>query len=225
MRRVWLVGLALSLLAAGCGPSAEQKQEQAAKEAAQAAKDAAKDAGQAAQGGAQQAAKGLEQMAKGLEALAGAAAGGDVKPVDPVSFREFIALFPDLDGWEKEKPTGERMSSPVAFSTAEVRYKKGDASIQIKMMDSGFNQLLLTPYAMFLTSGYEKETTDGYEKSTKVNNQPGWEKWNGSSKNGELNALVGKRFLMTIEGNDIADTKVLHEVAGKIDMNKLAALK
>jgi len=225
MRRVWLVGLALSLMAAGCGQSAEQKQEQAAKEAAKEAAKAGQPAAQGSEPAAQQAAKGLEQMAKGLEAMAGAAAGGDTKPVAPVSFREFIALFPDLDGWEKEKPTGERMSSPVPFSTAEVRYKKGDASIEIKLMDSGFNQFLLTPYAMFLTAGYEKETSDGYEKSAKVNNQPGWEKWNVSSKNGELNALVGKRFLMTIEGNDIADTKILHEVAGKIDMSKLAALK
>src|SRR5207248_1388696 len=143
---------------------------------------------------AQQAAKGLEQMARGLGALTGA--GGDTKPVDPVSFREFMALFPDLDGWQKAKPTGEHMTSPVSFSTAEVHYTKGDASVTVKMMDSGFNQLLLMPYTMFLTAGYEKETSDGYEKSTKVNGQPGWEKWNGSSKNGELNALVGNRFLL-----------------------------
>jgi hypothetical protein len=227
MRRVLLIGIAVGIAIAGCGKSAEQqRQEEAAKQTAQAAQQTAQAAQQAAQGSqqaAQQAAKGLEQMAKGLEAMAGAAADG--KTVEPVSFREFIALFPDLDGWEKAKPTGERMSSPVPFSTAEVRYTKGDSSIEIKVMDSGFNQLLLTPYAMFLTAGYEKETSNGYEKSAKVNNQPGWEKWNSESKNGELNALVGKRFLMTIEGNGIADTKVLHEVAGKLDMNKLAALK
>jgi hypothetical protein len=220
---MWLVGLVLVVaVAGGCGKSEEQKQqEEAAKKAAEAAQAAA----QAAQSGTQAAAKGLEAMAKGLEAMAAGAAGGDTKPVEPVSFREFIALFPDLDGWEKAKPTGEKMTSPVSYSTAEVRYTKGDESLEIKVVDSGFNQLLLTPYAMFLTSGYEKETTDGYEKSTKVRDQPGWEKWNSSSKSGEVNALVGKRFLVTIEGRGIADAKVLHEVAGKIDMNKLAALK
>ena len=41
---------------------------------------------------------------------------------------------------------------------------------------------------------------------------------------GELNALVGKRFLVTIEGR-VGDVKALHEVAGRIDMGKLAALK
>jgi hypothetical protein len=219
MRRALLIGIGAAVLVAACGESADEKAAKQQAEAAKQSEQVAKSTGQAAE----QAAKGLEAMAKGLEAMAGGASG--VKSADPVSFRDLMALFPDLDGWEKAKPTGERMSSPVSFSTAEVRYTKGDASLELKMVDSGFNQLLLTPYAMFLTAGYEKETADGYEKSTKVNDQPGWEKWNSESKNGELNALVGKRFLLTIEGNGIADTKVLHEVAGKIDMGKLASLK
>jgi hypothetical protein len=214
MKRAGITAVVAAIVAlgatAGCGKSKEEK--------------AAEQTAQAAEKGAAEAAKGLEQMAKGLGAMA---SGGtsDAKPVDPVSFRDMQAFFPDLDGWEKGKPTGERMSAPFSYSQAEVTYTKGDSRIQLKMIDSGFNQLLLTPYAMFLTAGYEKETADGYEKSTKVNEQPGWEKWDSSSKDGELNALVGKRFLVQIEGNQIDDTKVLHAVAGKIDMAKLAALK
>jgi hypothetical protein len=198
-----------------CGKSETEKQlEEAAKQADQTAKTAEK--------ASEQAAKGLEQMAKGLEAMA---SGGNQKAVDPVSFRDLQAIFPELDGWTKEKPTGERMSSPFAYSQAEVRYTKGESNVALKIVDSGFNQLLLTPYAMFLQAGYEKETSSGYEKSVQVANQPGWEKWNTEGKDGELNALVGKRFLVTIEGNQIADTKVLHDIAGRMDMNKLAALK
>jgi hypothetical protein len=218
MKRI-AIAAAVMVMAAGCGKSKEEKRaEEAQKQAVQTAAQTAQTTQQAAQ----QAANGLAAMAKGLEAAAG---GGDTKAVDPVSFRDMMALFPDLDGWEKQKPTGERMTSPMPFSTAEVRYTKGDASLTIKMVDSGFNQLLLMPYAMFLTAGYEKETSDGYEKSTKVGNEPGWEKWSSAGKNGELNALVGKRFVVTIEGSGIEDTKVLHETAGKIDMAKLAALK
>jgi hypothetical protein len=210
MKRVLIVGLGLALAVAACGQSKEEKQ--------------AQQAAQTAQSAAGEAAKGFEQMAKGLEAMAGAAKS-DQKAVDPVSFRDLIAMMPDLEGWEKQKPTGEKMTSPFAYSTAEADYTKGDARIQVKMTDSGFNQLLLTPYAMFLATGYEKETSDGYEKSTTVNGQPGWEKWDSSSKDGELNALVGKRFLVQIEGRQVDDTKVLHAVANKIDMGKLAALK
>jgi hypothetical protein len=203
-------------LTIGCG----NKQEEEARAKAEQAQETARTAEQAAG----QAAAGLEQMAKGLEALAGGGTGG-AKPVDPVSFRDLITLLPEVEGWERQKPTGERMTSPVSFSEAEARYTKGDASIEVKIIDSGFNQLLLTPYAMFLATGYERETSEGHEKSTTVNGQPGWEKWSSESKDGEVNALVGKRFLVTIEGNSIDDVKTLHEVAGKLDMEKLASLK
>lgn len=216
MRRMGVLALAGVLAAGACGKSSEEKKQE--KQTEQAAKTA--------ESGAAEAAKGLEQMAKGLEAMAGGGGGGDdVKPVEPVSFRDMQALFPDFEGWTKGKPTGEKMSSPFKYSQAEVEYTKGDSSISLKAVDSGFNQLLLTPYAMFLTAGYEKETSDGYEKSTKVNGQPGWEKWNSGGKDGELNALVGKRFLIQIEGHQIDDTKPLHDLAGRIDMTKFSALK
>ena len=205
-------------LTLACG-SKEDKEAEPARKQAQAAETA-----QTAEQAAEQAAKGLEQMARGLEAAVGGGSGS-TKAVDPVSFRDLIALMPELDGWEKQKPTGERMTSPVSFSQAEARYTKGDASLEVKIIDSGFNQLLLTPYAMFLTAGYERETSEGYEKSTQVNGQPGWEKWNTESKDGELNALVGKRFLVTIDGNGIDNVSQLHDVAKKMDMGKLASLK
>ena len=221
MKHVGIIAVAVVMAVAGCGKSGQEKQaEEAQKQAAQSIEQAAHTTGQAAQ----QAASGLEQMAKGLAAATGGATG-DMKPVDPVSFHDMQAFFPSVEGWQKAKPTGEKMSSPFSYSQAEVKYTKGESQIDVKMIDSGFNQLLLTPYAMFLTAGYEKETADGYEKSTKVNGQPGWEKWDGSSKDGELNALVGKRFLVQIEGRRIDDTKVLHDLAGKIDMAKLSALK
>jgi hypothetical protein len=223
MQRCAVVGLAIALATAGCGPSEQQRQaEQSKQEAAKAAEQAAK----ATEKGATEAAKGIEQMAKGLEALAsGAAAAGNIKPVDPVSFHDLQTLFPELDGWEKEKPTGERMTAPFAYSQAEVRYKKGESRLDVKIVDSGFNQLLLTPFAMMMQAGYEKETSNGYEKATTVGGQPGWEKWNTEGKDGEVTAFVGKRFLLTVNGRNVEDIKALHAVVGKVDLNKLANMK
>jgi hypothetical protein len=222
MQRLAVLTLAMALCAAAaCGGSERQQQQEAAQQAAKAVEQAAK----ATESGAAQAAKGLEQMAKGLESMVGGAGGGDVKPVDPVSFKELQTLFPDLDGWEKAKPTGERMTAPFAFSQAEVRYNKGDSRLEIKIVDSGFNQLLFTPFAMFMQAGYEKETSSGYEKSTTVGGQPGWEKWNTEGKDGEVNAFVGKRYILTVEGRNVDDIKVLHDVVGKLDLARLAAMK
>jgi len=208
MQRSMVVAvLTMLVLAAACGKTEIEKRTE----------DAAK--------GAEQAAKGLEQMAKGLEALTGGGTGADLKAVEPVSFRDLQTAFGDLDGWEKGKPTGERMSSPVSFSQAEVSYTKGDSRIQAKIVDSGFNQILLAPFALFLTAGYEKETATGYEKSIAVAGYPGWEQWNQEGKDGSLNAVVNKRFLVSFEGNGIDSTAVLHELAGRTDLGKLAAMK
>ena len=93
---------------------------------------------------------------------------GNGEPVTPVSFKQLQSVFPTLPGWTRGKPTGEQMTSPVAFSQAEIRYTKGDGRIELKIIDSGFHQLLLAPYTVFLTSRYERQTENGYEKSTKV---------------------------------------------------------
>ena len=207
-----LVCVAACAAVVACGrPPEEKKVEEVKKSAEQVQKSA------------DQMAKGLEDMAKGLSALA----GGDPnqKPVDPVGFRDLQAAFGDLAGWQRGKATGERMTSPVNYSVAKVTYTKGDARIEEEISDSAFNQMLLVPFSMFLTTGYEKETEDGYEKSAKVGEHPGFEKWNKSQKSGELTAIVNKRFIVQVNGHEISDPKMLQDAMASIDLKKLASLK
>lgn len=221
MKPYWYAALIVvtSLSLVGCGKSAEEK---AAEDLQKSAEQMQKNAGDM-QKGAEDMAKGFEAMAKGLAG----ATGGDpnAKPVEPVSFRELQTVMPTVSGWEKGSPTGEKMSSPFSFSQASITYKKGDARIEQKIMDSGFNQLLFTPFTMFMSAGYEKETQDGYEKSVNVAGNPGWEKWDKTSRSGELNVVVGKRFLVQVEGHDLDDVKALHTVLDQTDLSKLASLK
>lgn len=216
---VALTTMVAAMCAAGCGASPEEQQ---AAQLEKAAEEMQKSAGNMAKG-AEGMAQSLENMAKGF----GAMAGGDpnAKPVDPVSFRDLQTVLPDVSGWEKGKPTGERMTMPVNFSRAEVQYTKGDASIEVSIVDSALNQLLVAPYAMFLTTGYEKETERGYEKSTKIGGYPGWEKWNTEGKDGELNAIVSQRFIVQVQGRNVDDIKALHAVMNAVDFGKLAAMK
>jgi len=195
-----------------CGPPPEQKKVEEVKKASD-----------SVQKGADQMAKGLQDMAKGLSGLAGT--DPNQKPVDPVSFRDLQSAFGDLSGWEKGKPTGERMTAPVNYSVAKVTYTKGDARIEEEISDSAFNQMLLVPFSMFLTTGYEKETEDGYEKSTKVGDFPGFEKWDKGSKRGELTAIVNKRFIVQVTGHGIPDQKMVQDAMASIDLKKLASLK
>jgi hypothetical protein len=213
MRRfLAIVCTAAALAVAACGQPPEEKKV-----------DEVKKGAEQVQKSADQMAKGLQDMAKGLQGLA----GGDPnqKPVDPVSFRDLQAAFGDISGWEKGKPTGERMTSPVNYSVAKVTYTKGDARIEEEISDSAFNQMLLIPFSMFLTTGYEKETDDGYEKSAKIGDFPGFEKWNSRGKSGELTAIVNKRFIVQVNGHGIPEAKVLQDAMTSIDMKKLASLK
>ena len=155
--------------------------------------------------------------------MASALGGG--KTVEPVSFQSLQAALPQVGGWEMGKSKGERMTSPVPFSQAEVRYNKGDADIEVKIIDTGYAQLLVAPWTMMMAMGYSKESSEGYEKATTVGGNPAFEKWNTDSKRGELTVFVGKRFLLTVEGNGLADTKPLRDVVGQMDLGKLSGLK
>src|SRR5512139_2248941 len=172
MRRAIICGLALALAGSvACGKSETEKQlEEAAKQAEAAAKQmeqAADQMGKAAEGAGGDMQKASEDFGKAMAGFASAMAGGDGKTVDVVSFRDLQVALPTVPGWTMEgKAKGEKMTSPVPFSQTEARYTKGDASMEVKVVDSGFSQMLVAPWAMFLTAGYEKETDEGYEKST-----------------------------------------------------------
>jgi hypothetical protein len=215
MRRFAIYGL-IGVLVAGstaCGGKTED-----AKQPAAAAEEAARAV---AKGGDAEVAKGMQEFAKAMEQMQ---QSPDGTTYEPVSFKALQGFFPDMPGWEKEAPTGETMTSPVRFSQAESAYTKDDARIEIKIVDTAMSKMLTMPYQMFLMSGYQKETDTGYEKAAKVGGIPGWEKWDSVAKRAELGAIVGQRFIVTLEGSE-TDVKTVQGFAAKVDFGKLAGLK
>jgi hypothetical protein len=210
----------VSVVLAACAGAPEPKPAEDVKKAADQMQKGADNMAKGAEGMA----KGFEDLAKGLSAMA---SGGDpnAKPVEPLSIDSLKSVLPELSGWERSKPTGERMTAPVNYAEAEVRFTKGDSQVTAKIVDSALNQMLVAPFAMFLAAGYEKETERGYEKGVKVGDYPGWEKWDSESKDGELNAIVNKRFIVQIEGRQIDNVKILHNVMDSTDLKKLADFK
>jgi hypothetical protein len=187
-------------------------------------KEEAKPAEQAAQQAAstpQDLAKGMKQFGNAMQQLQKGPNGENVEPVD---FTALQALLPDVSGWEKEKPKGESMTAPVKFSQAETAYTKDEARIEVKIVDTAMSQMLTMPYQMFLMTGYSTKTDTGYEKATKVAGQPGWEKWDSEAKRAEVGLIVGKRFMVNVEGSN-TDVKTVQDVISKIDLSKLASLK
>jgi hypothetical protein len=210
----------VALAGAACGQSREEQQ---AEQQQKAAEQVQKGAGDAVAKGAEDIGKGVADLASGLSA----AFGGDssVKAVDPVSFKELLTVLPDLPGWERGKPTGERMTAPVNYAEASVVLKKGDAEVTTKITDSALNQILVAPFAVMLAGNFERESTEGYEKSIKIGDAPGFEKWNTESKSGDLMVVINKRFIVEVEGRGIDDAQVLRAVLDRVDLKKLASMQ
>ena len=225
MRQILSVMLVAALFTAACGKSEAQKQaEQAAENLKKAAEDMAKAAEKQ---GTATAAQGANDMAKAMQGMAAALSGtgADGKPIEPVAFQTLQTHLPKVSGWEMDEPEGERMNMPVAFSQIETTYKKGEARINAKIVDTGFAQMLMAPWSMMLASGYSRETSSGYEKATSLSGNPAIEKWDKGAKNGELDVLVGKRFMVSLEGHDIDDMKQLQDFASNFNFGAIAAAK
>ena len=209
--------LLIGLIAAGGAACGGGKLE----EARQAGNTAAETAQEKAGGGPQDLAKGMQEFAKSMEQMQTAPDG---TAYETVSFKALEEFLPEFPGWEKEKPEGESMTAPMKFSKAGTAYTKDEARIRVEIIDTAMAKMMTLPYQMFMMSGYAKESSSGYEKAVPLAGNPGWEKWDSESKHVEIGAIVGQRFLVTLDGND-TDVKTVKELAAKIDFGKLAGLK
>jgi hypothetical protein len=222
MKRGWMAaGLAVVVMTTACGKSKEQQaREEAERTVAQASETMRKAVDSAGAGTSADA----EEMATSLQAMASSFQKMGEGQQEPADFRELQKFFPDLEGWTKSKPSGEKVSMGIKMSRAEVTYGKGPALITMEITDSSLNQALIAPFAMMLASGYEKESDEGFERSARIGGEPGWEKWDTSSRTGELNAVVARRFIVKVDGSNIDDLTPLHRLADEARLGNLASL-
>jgi hypothetical protein len=146
-------------------------------------------------------------------------------PVETADVEALEPLFPTVSGWERGEIQGEKALEPVSVTQVHLEYRRGNSRVDASIVDTGLNQSYLAPFTLFLAQGYKKETPTGYERAVQVGDYPAWERWYGDTKNGELNVLVGRRFLVQLDGLDIENTKVLHELLQKFDLKKLGEVK
>jgi hypothetical protein len=204
-----------------CGGKKEAEQ---AKKAAEEAQKTAEQAASAVEKPAspEDFAKGMAQLGQAMQGLQ---KSPDGKDYTPVSFRGLVPLLPEISGWEREEPSGESMTSPVKYSEAKASYTKGDSRMEVKIVDTAMSAMLTLPYQMLMATGYEKESSSGFEKATTFGGNPGWLKWDNGPRRAEGGVIVGKRFMVNVEANDVEDAKIVEEVISKIDVGKLGGLK
>lgn len=200
----------LVLLVASCGKSDEQK----------AAEAAAKQMGEAlAAAGA--------AGATGAAAAAGALAAGQAS--DAVDFRVLKELLPeDINGMPRTSSDGEKNSAMgFTMSRAEARYETQgtNASIRIEISDAGAMTGMAAMAAFAWASmDVDRESETGYEKTTTIKGYRGYEKFDRQTNFAELSILVGGRFMVELEGNEVG-IDGLKAALDKLDLGKLEGMK
>ncbi len=146
------------------------------------------------------------------------------KPVDPVNWRELAPFLIDFPGWEAEgKATGASVSmGAYKVSNAKRSYSSNSSDLEIEIIDGAFNQMVYAAFNMAIT--YEVDTSDEYHKKVNISGFPGYETYEYDDEDGEIVLLVGDRFLIQIEGDDIEDNSSLVAVANALDLKGLAQL-
>jgi hypothetical protein len=215
-----LIALSLSFLLTTACKSKEQK---AAEETAKQMEAASKQMQEAAKSGTANVGDAMAAMGA---AISGAAAGG--KKVETVPYQELKALLPEsLPGMKRTDASGERNSAMgMTISNAEGRYQSEDGkSATIKITDIGSMTGLagMTAYA-WARVDVDRESETGYEKTSTFNGYKSHEKYNKQSKYGEISVLVGDRFVVEVDGNDV-DMDAIKATLGKVDLGKLNSMK
>lgn len=222
--------IAVMLLAAGCGKSAdEQAQEDAAKKLSDAGKQmeqAAKDMEDAARKGGQGIGDAMAKMGMAMGGAVSEAAKSVGAAVEPVDFRELKALLPDgIGAMKRTSSEGEKGGGfGIVVSHAEGRYQGDGGSVELKITDPGTLSGFAAMAAMWMNMDLDKETDTGYEKTGTANGRRFHEKYDKSSKSGEYTVIVGNRFMVEINGSGI-DMPTMKKAIDQINLAKLESMK
>ena len=148
-------------------------------------------------------------------------------PVDPVDFRSLKELMPaTAAGMTRTEATGEKNGAMgFSVSQAQAKYEKDDSRVEVEIMDTGgVGGMAMMGMAAWAMADVDKETATGYEKTTRIDGMKAYEKYDNDSKDGEVNVLVGDRFVVNVKGRNVTMDQI-KDTLGDLDLAKLATLK
>jgi hypothetical protein len=131
------------------------------------------------------------------------------------------AFLPEpISGWKAEDAKSQAIGSAMFGGgvTAERSYFKGGSRVNVKIItDSPMMQGI-----MMMFSNPMMATSDG-GKLEKISGEKALVKYSNDNKDGNINMVIAGRFLITVEGNDVARQDLI-AFAQRIDFKKLAEM-
>lgn len=160
-----------------------------------------------------------------------AAPGPAVTPPPPpklepaVAFEELLALVPELTGWTRTSPRGEQISVGVPTSRALAQYESGESSIDLEIVDSSKNELILAPMTLFLQPAFSERAGDTYKKYSAIGGHPGYEEWRHATRRADVTVLVAGRFVVHATGHNVDSPDPVRALVQAVNLNRLASLR
>lgn len=147
------------------------------------------------------------------------------EPVPPVSFKVLMNYLPkEVFGLKAGKPRGETATWDKwthSLASVDFRSESDNQNARVNIYDYAYISNLYLPYQMLFKMKYNRESSEGYEKSTEINGHPTFERWNEEGKDNEVTVLVGKRFIVHVETNEMPEGSA-RKIAEGMDLSSLA---
>jgi hypothetical protein len=160
----------------------------------------------------------------GLLKALGGSLGGATRH-DPVDFHTLEALLPSsVSGMQHAPPKGSADDVVgIKATSAEADFTGADgAHINVSIKDATAISGLAGLAEM--ANANETEQGDSYEKNETIAGHSVHEKWDASSREGELSLIVGGRFGVDIVGHNVG-MDALKSALAQIDLAKLESMK
>lgn len=154
-------------------------------------------------------------------------AAGNAAVVEAVDAKVLQAHLPDeLAGLNRVSSEAMATGSMgMNMSSANARYENPDgANLTVTIMDYGaMGEMGLMSMAAWAMATYERTTDTGYERTTTFEGYKGMETLNrdGDNLRGELNLIVGNRFLVTLQAYQV-EMDAIHDAARGLELDDLA---
>jgi hypothetical protein len=149
---------------------------------------------------------------------------------DSVDFRKLKEVMPaELAGMKRTECSGEKTKAgTMSISQATAQFKKGDADdaphAEVQIIDYSSLEMAQGLSAAWTAIEIDKESDTGFEKTIKVAGNPGFETWTKEGKHAQVQLLVGKRFIVSVQTYNIPAEQVLKTIES-LPLDKIAALK
>lgn len=168
--------------------------------------------------------EGFDDLSKSMKKMGDKIVDTDVETVD---YQKLKNLLPDdFAKMKRKKAFGEKTKAfGITVAKAEGQYESDDrASLRIEITDMGSLKGVTAMASLpWLLSDFERESENGYERTMTYKGEKGFEKYNHQNQQGEIQLVIARRFVVSINGYHVSD-KVLKKALNKVAVKKLAKM-